>query len=352
MIQTISCSAAHCEIPVDQHDPSSHVRSGQSTATRPRSRVNSEQPSIHPSISRPQEFRRPGSEANPNRDAQITAIPSVAFSASLCIWLGKMPGPGPHLMYAMGSGLALTSLSGGRFGPHHTLAYTLNAFFGPDIGSFSEWLGSTLSDLLGFAFARSLGSLLADAIHHPFYYVLILGLPLSLLFSWVSRVLLRKGVLDSVSGVPLTRRQCLLLVAAGSLSHFFLDHLFEENGHSSMYTWILSTGWWKNRAPVNPDAVVVVGFLCICLICGFIYINRVKSLNSIRKRSYQSLKLIGIIGSLYCVWCASQIYWVNPRRAAVGEEADLGILVFMATYFFLPHGLCILSMNPKTELPL
>lgn len=266
-----------------------------------------------------------------------------------------MPGPGPHLMYAMGSGLALTSLSNGRFAPHHVLAYAINAFFGPDIGSFSEWLGSTLADLPGFALARPLGSLLADAVHDPFYYVLILGLPLSVLYSWVSKVLLRKGVLDSVSGAPLTRRQCLLLISAGSLSHFFLDHLFEENGHSSMYTWILSTGWWKNRAPVNPDAVVVVGFLCICLICGFVYINRVKSLKSIRKKSYQSLKLMGIIASLYCVWCASQIYWVNPRRPAVGEEADLGILVFMATYFFLPHGLCILSMNTKdneTELPL
>lgn len=41
-----------------------------------------------------------------------------------------------------------------------------------------------------------------------------------------------------------------------------------------MYTWVLSTGWWKNRAPVNPDAVVVVGFLCASLIGGFMYINR------------------------------------------------------------------------------
>jgi hypothetical protein len=48
----------------------------------------------------------------------------------------------------------------------------------------------------------------------------------------------------------------------------------QENGHSTMYSWILSTGWWEGRAPINPDAVVVVGFLCICLIGGFIYINR------------------------------------------------------------------------------
>lgn len=41
-----------------------------------------------------------------------------------------------------------------------------------------------------------------------------------------------------------------------------------------MYTWILSTGWWVGRAPINSDAVVIVGLLCICLVLGFVYINR------------------------------------------------------------------------------
>ncbi|KAK9279000.1 hypothetical protein L1049_028582 [Liquidambar formosana] len=257
-----------------------------------------------------------------------------------------MPGPGPHMMYAMGTGLGLTTISNGRFTPHHCLTYALNAFFGPDLGSFSEWLTSTLG------LAQSLGSAIEGVIHHPFYYIMVLGFPLSVLYSWVSRVFLRKGLLDSPSGAPLTRRQCFLLVSAGSLTHFFLDHLFEENGHSSMYTWILSTGWWKNRAPVNPDAVVVVGFLCTCLIGGFIYINRVKSLKSIRNQSNQSIKLVLIIASLYCLWCASQIYWVDPPRPAVGEEADLGVLVFLATYFFLPHSLCVMSMNLKDHIAL
>ncbi|XP_034673880.1 uncharacterized protein LOC117905088 isoform X3 [Vitis riparia] len=226
-----------------------------------------------------------------------------------------MPGPGPHMMYALGSSLGLMSTSNGRFSPHHSLAYAINAFFGPDLGSFSEWLTSTLG------FGHSFGSALADVIHDPFFYIVILGLPLSFLYSWLSRVLLQRGFLDSVSG---------------------------ENGHSSMYTWILSTGWWKNRAPVNPDAVVVVGFLCASLIGGFIYINsRLKPSKSIKKQTSQSVKLIAIIATLYCLWCASQIYWVNPRRAAVGEEADLGVLVFLAVYFFLPHTFCIMSMNLK-----
>ncbi|XP_054804835.1 uncharacterized protein LOC129307908 isoform X3 [Prosopis cineraria] len=196
--------------------------------------------------------------------------------------IATMPGPGPHMMYAMGSGLALTAVTHGRFSPHHSLTYALNAFFGPDIGSFSEWLASFVDDS-----SDSFASRLPDLIHHPLYYILILGLPLSFLYSWISKFLLQHQLLDSVPRVPLTRKQCFLLISAGSFSHFFLDHLFEENGHSTVYTWILSTGWWERRAPINPDAVVAVTFLCTFLYGGFFYINRpcrVNSSNSIVKR--------------------------------------------------------------------
>ncbi|KAI9074515.1 hypothetical protein K1719_043514 [Acacia pycnantha] len=165
---------------------------------------------------------------------------------------------------------------------------------------------------------------------------------LSFLYSWISKLLLHRQLLDSASRVPLTRRQCFLLISAGSFSHFFLDHLFEENGHSTVYTWILSTGWWESRAPINPDAVVAISFLCTCLYGGFFYINRPcreNSSNSFVKKSHQSLLLILFIACLYCLWCAIQIYMINPRRPAVGEEADLGVVVFLATFFFLPHEL-------------
>ncbi|XP_021718966.1 uncharacterized protein LOC110686666 isoform X2 [Chenopodium quinoa] len=225
-----------------------------------------------------------------------------------------MPGPGPHMIYTLGSGLGLMVASNGRFSPHHCLCYSINAFFGPDIGSFLEWLTSTVG------FGDSVGSAVADYIHHPFYYVVLLSFPLSLLYSWASRVALHKGILDSLSG---------------------------ENGKSSVYTWILSTGWWANRAPINPDAVIVISLLCTGLILGFIYIHRVGPSKSIKTQYTQSVKLIITIAALYCLWCASQIYLVQPRRPAVGEEADLGVLVFLFMYFFFPHSLCIRSMNPK-----
>lgn len=262
-----------------------------------------------------------------------------------------MPGPGPHLMYTLAVGTGLMGVSNGKFTPHHCLIYAINAFLGPDIGSFSEWLTSTAG------MGQSLGSTIMDIIHHPFYYILILGIPLSVFYSWVSKVALQKGFLNALSGVPLSRLQCLLLISAGALSHFFLDHLFEENGHSTTFTWIISTGWWEGRAPVNNEAVIVVGILCTCLLGGFIYINRIKP-GKVGSQSSKSLQLIGVIASLYCLWCASQIYWRSPRQPAVGEEADLGVLIFLTIYFFLPHCLCIAAMHPKEstlfsdELPL
>lgn len=126
-----------------------------------------------------------------------------------------MPGPGPHLMYAMGSGLCLTSISNGRFSPHHTLFYTINAFFGPDVGSFTEWLGS----LFGGS-AHAFGSALEDLTHHPLFYILLLGLPLSFLYSRISSYLLHTQLLDSVSRV--------------GLSLFFVSSVVENSGFTGL----------------------------------------------------------------------------------------------------------------------
>lgn len=101
------------------------------------------------------------------------------------------------MMYALATGLALMSVSNGRFSPHHCIVYALNAFFGPDIGSFAEWLTSTVG--LGGVF----GSSVETYIHDPFFYVLILGVPLSLLYARASRFFISKGYLDSISGVSL-----------------------------------------------------------------------------------------------------------------------------------------------------
>jgi hypothetical protein len=86
--------------------------------------------------------------------------------------------------------------------------------------------------------------------------------------------------------------------------------------------------------------------------------DRVKHGISATEKSNQHFCLILVIAFLYCMWCASQIYLRQPSQPAIGEEADLGVIIFLAIYLFLPHGLCVLSMNQKeytdvlNELPL
>lgn len=90
-----------------------------------------------------------------------------------------MPGPGAHFFYAMASGLALNSLSGSQFGAHHVLFYTIQAFFGPDIGVFTEWL---FRENLHY-FPERL-SRFCESIHSPFGYM-AWNVVFAVLYSWI-----------------------------------------------------------------------------------------------------------------------------------------------------------------------
>lgn len=68
-----------------------------------------------------------------------------------------------------------------------------------------------------------------------------------------------------------------------------------------MYMWILSTGWWKSRAPINPDAVFIISILCTTLIGGFIYINKFVSakFHPVKHKGLPSFRLL--IYSTFCL---------------------------------------------------
>eukprot|EP00897_Mesotaenium_endlicherianum_P004457 jgi/Mesen1/4039/ME000213S03066 len=277
-----------------------------------------------------------------------------------------MPGPGSHLLYTLGSGLGFMHLSHGRFSVLHCLIYSVNALTGPDIGSVFEWAARQV--------APATASRVMDVVHHPVGYILVLGAPLGTLYSWLSwRVAASASKGRALKEEGLRVQQTLCLVAAGCLSHFFLDILFEENGRDRFYLWILSTGTWEGAVPLSAATVLVVGALCCALIGGFYYLNRPRQAQlqpHLQKEAgtggggrahWRTLLLLVAIGALYCLWCAVNLSeaFGSTRRPPVGEEADLGVMVFLGLFFFLPHGLCVLSMHPKmraaegpNELPL
>lgn len=129
------------------------------------------------------------------------------------------------MIYALGAGTGLMRLSHGRFTPQHGLFYGANAFLGPDLGSFTEWLASFFP---AGTSGRRLGALAMELVHHPFYYILLLGFPLSLFYAWLSRVLLQKGLIDTVSGVCLALFFCFFFSKRGSSTGFFLDCFEQE----------------------------------------------------------------------------------------------------------------------------
>ncbi|RXH95885.1 hypothetical protein DVH24_008385 [Malus domestica] len=273
-----------------------------------------------------------------------------------------MPGPGPHLMYAMGSGLALTTLSAAGSAPTTPSSTRSTPSSAPTSApSPSGWTPSSAS---ASAPSSPTSSTILSSISSSWVFLSVFSTPGFLEFCF------KGGCLIRFLGCPLLRSNAscwcqLVLFHTSSL----ITCSRRMGIHQSIHGF-LSTGWWEGRAPVNPDAVVVVGILCIILIGGLytstgtphtfgssfpsspqvldVYVDHlVRPHRSITKQSIQSAILIAIVALLYSLWCASQIFWVNPRRPAVGEEADYGVLVFLAKYFFLPHLLCILSMHPR-----
>lgn len=115
----------------------------------------------------------------------------------------------------------------------------------------------------------------------------------------------------------------------------------------------LSLGWFCVHKPVCNALLLNFDALQMLIIDLWIFfyvqimLRSVNNRKSLSSKSNQSLLLISVVATLYCMWCAFQIYLRDPPRPAIGEEADLGVIIFLTIYFFLPHGFCILSMNQK-----
>lgn len=77
-------------------------------------------------------------------------------------------------------------LSDHRFSPAHALIYAVNGFFGPDIGSFCEWLAMTSGA------GEKAAAVVMRSVHDPLGYAILLGAPLGFAYSWVTQRLVRE----------------------------------------------------------------------------------------------------------------------------------------------------------------
>ncbi|CAF4727571.1 unnamed protein product [Rotaria sp. Silwood1] len=265
-----------------------------------------------------------------------------------------MPSPFIHIGYALGFGTLIMLSTKGSFTVMHCLILALNGFVGPDIGAFIGWCFEITFPILA--------DKAMSWIHHSIGYILIMAPLISFLSSRLSRKIVNWKYTKSLSTelsnvnieqtskniVSLNMKECYLLAIAGCLLHFQLDHIFEEDGQDKFYRWILSTGYFKKpMLPLSSLSVIFVGLSTFALFFGFAWIHVFSSSlskQSLKTRLKNTLALFVLVFSLYFIFLIISII-ILKKKAVVGEEADLGVLVFIIDFHFLPFILCLLSIH-------
>ncbi|CAF1151871.1 unnamed protein product [Adineta steineri] len=265
-----------------------------------------------------------------------------------------MPSPVVHISFALGFGTFIMTLTKGSFTAIHCLILSLNAFFGPDIGTFLGWcLSITFPALADQAMAW---------IHDSIGYIIIIAPIQAILCSKLSKKFIDwkysrsfNNDLDDVNIeqinknlISLNIKDCYLLAVAGCILHFQLDHIFEENGQNKLYLWILSTGYFtKPTPPFLPLSVIFVGVCTCTLFFGFAWIHLFSSTISKQTLTIKLKYTFSLFLAIFSIYISylfiSQI--ILGKKAVIGEEADLGVLTFIIIFHFLPFILCLLSIH-------
>jgi hypothetical protein len=251
-----------------------------------------------------------------------------------------MPSTIIHLTYSLLYGFGLYALSESKFNVTHVCILCLGATNGPDAGPMLEFLLTSIPWIGGF---------IMDVVHRPFGFPLTLGVVYAVLTSWASQFSLVRndGGFKLEKGARRVRRwQSWIILLAGCLLHFQLDVPFEENGGDSMYKWILSTGYWERKDGENPNQVTpLLAFVFVVVIFGIILgLIKIWSAESLERqvdwqRFYASIKLISCTLIAYLFFIATRTFR-SPKIPAVGEEADLGVGIFVLVFQLAPLYLC------------
>ncbi len=251
-----------------------------------------------------------------------------------------MPGPA-HLIYGFALGLIFWKLSSGRFSHRHVFTFGVNCYYGPDIGAVLWYVTRNL-------LTSDQEQILLLLFHNPYTFPIVLALPLAFGYRAFSRVDI--GRVNGWKHIVLNPKpelslvQCYLLITAGGFSHFLYDFIFDANGQSATFRWVIGTGFWETEAWFDAGIVVVI-LLVTLLITGYMLINNALHQVPPSKRLVQSSALVIVIAALYVTYLAIRLA-IWPELPAVGEEADLGIVIFTAVFLFLPMVLCTAAMHP------
>lgn len=170
-----------------------------------------------------------------------------------------------------------------------------------------------------------------EHLHSIEGYVFVFSFPLAFAFKKMTRKILPRH-----NSIP-SLQDSWELVVAGGLSHFFLETLFEENGSTKLYRLILSTGSFDSNE-IPPLTIVLVGSVCILILYIFLtgFGRNEQNKNLQAQHVMRNLLILCLVYVIYCA-LSKFIFFRSP----VGEEADLGVILFLGVFYFLPICLCL-----------
>lgn len=247
-----------------------------------------------------------------------------------------MPGPA-HLVYGLGVGLILMYFSNYKFSSRFVIIFTINCWLGPDFGAII-WATT-------YHISTNWSELCLLLFHNPYTFPIVWAPLLAFIWSKLSRLDIRKisgknkVVKDPSLGLLL--QQCYLLVVAGGFSHFFLDYLFDAAGHGRTFLWVINTGYWEEEAYYDFSVIIVI-LLVAALIIGYFWINNEANTNSNIVKLKKTIFLFLLFILFYELFLGIRL---RMGEAALGEEADFGVIIFISGFIFLPLLLCALALE-------
>lgn len=206
----------------------------------------------------------------------------------------------------------------------HVILFSFISYLGPDFGVIL-WQIVNLS-------GGSWGKIFLIIFHNPFTFALT-SLLLAFFFRYITRISFVKidGKFVTFLDEPLLDYfQCYLLLTAGGFFHFFLDYSFHDAGYAAWFWWVIGTGYW-----IDPyiDGWIIIPYLCF-IILFVIMILVYKKGNFQPKQEFKTVLIVTMICTLiYFIYLAIRYrLGLDP----IGEEPDLGIIVYMLLFLILP----------------
>jgi len=272
-----------------------------------------------------------------------------------------------HIIFALGLSVFLNKFSDGKFTSKHALIFIVNNLFGPDLaGLFVPYDSAAYLFLHGYGW---------------FLMALALVIPWDIFVnrtSWDSQKK-RPKFFDPDKKRIMSIAQVYFLICAGGIFHLFIDII----GHPSYITYMNQAGfpwgvvwfggdfyvsivdiWGTGMFPCGNELGFIETYIFMYGFAGLVVGGRV--LFYAHKSDEHLLKAFVILSIAYTlpliifyfipdysnfnIYADGVNYFGNPDYVPstyrlVGGEADLGILIYLFLFFFVPLLLIYYSIN-------